>query len=57
MKTTMTITLDSKEVRAIIAKALDIPIADVKPMKYNFAVEGHSPEEIEAKIKLVVRDL
>lgn len=47
----MTITLDSKEVRAIIAKALNIPIADVKPLKYNFAVEGHSPEEIEAKIK------
>ena len=54
MKATMTITLDGKEVRAIIAKALDIPLEDVKPLRYNFAIEGHTAEEIEEKIKAVI---
>lgn len=57
MKATTTVTLDGKEVRAIIAKALGFPIADVKPLRYNFAIEGHSPEEVAAKIKAVAGEL
>ena len=54
MKATVTVTLDGKEVRAIIAKALELPVEDVKPLRYNFAIEGHSPEEVEAKIRAAV---
>ena len=56
MKTTVTVTLDGKEVRAIIAKALALPITDVKPLRYNFAIEGHSAEEVAAKIKAATDD-
>lgn len=51
MKSTTTVTLDGKEVRAIIAKALKIPIANVKPLRYNFAIEGIPAEEVERKVK------
>ena len=51
MKEAMTVTLDGKEVRAIIAKALNIPLANVKPLRYNFAIEGYSTEQLEKKIK------
>ena len=44
------ITLDGKEVRAIIAKFLGIPEEQVVPMRYNFAIEGMSAEEIEQKL-------
>lgn len=57
MKATTTVTLDGKEVRAIIAKALGLPVADVKPLRYNFAIEGHSAEEIAAKIKAAIGDV
>lgn len=56
MKATVTVTLDGKEVRAIIAKALGLPITDVKPLRYNFAIEGHSAEEVAAKIKAAIGD-
>ena len=52
-----TVTLDGKEVRAIIAKALGLPIENVKPLRYNFAIEGHSAEEVEAKIKAAVGEV
>lgn len=51
MKTTTTVTLDGKEVRAIIAKALNIPVENVKPLRYNFAIEGIPAEEVERKVK------
>lgn len=44
------ITLDSKEVRAIIAKFLDIKEEQVIPMRYNFAVEGITAEQIAEKL-------
>lgn len=56
MKATVTVTLDGKEVRAIIAKTLGLPITDVKSLRYNFAIEGHSAEEVAAKIKAAVGD-
>lgn len=44
------ITLDSKEVRKIIAIFLGIPEEQVVPLRYNFAIEGMSAEEIEQKL-------
>ena len=51
MKATMSITLDGKEVRALIAKAMDISVEKVKPLRYNFAIEGYTPEEVAEKLK------
>lgn len=51
MKTTTSVTLEGKEVRAIVAKALNVPISNVKPLRYNFAIEGVAPEVVEQKIK------
>lgn len=44
------VTLESKEVRLIIAKFLNIPEEKVIPMRYSFAIEGLSPDEIEKRI-------
>ena len=44
------VTLDSKEVRKIIAIFLGIPEEQVVPLRYNFAIEGMSAEEIERKM-------
>lgn len=41
------VTLESKEVRAILARFLNIPEEKVIPMRYGFAVEGMSAAEIE----------
>ena len=48
MKTT--VQLESKDVKAIIARYLGIPEEQVIPMRYNFAIEGMSAEDIQAKI-------
>ena len=48
MKTT--IQLESKDIREIIAKFLEIPIENVIPNRYNFSVMNMSAEEIEKKI-------
>jgi len=45
------ITLDSKEVRTIIAKFLGVKEEQVIPMRYNFAVEGMTAEQIAEKLK------
>ena len=45
------ITLDSKEVRTIIAKFLGVKEEQVIPLRYNFAVEGLSAEQIAEKLK------
>lgn len=47
------VTLEGKEVRTIIAKFFGIPIERVIPMRYSYAIEGMSPEEIEKKIEEV----
>lgn len=44
------ITLEGKEVRTIIAKFLDISEDQVIPLRYNFAIEGMTIEELERKI-------
>lgn len=48
MKTT--VQLNTKDVRAIIAKFLQIPVDDVIPNRYNFGIAGMSAEEIEKRI-------
>ena len=45
------ITLEGKEVRTIIAKYLGIKEDQVIPLRYNFAVEGLSAEQIAEKLK------
>lgn len=45
------ITLDSKEVRTIIAKFLGVKEEQVIPMRYNFAIEGMTTEQITEKLK------
>lgn len=48
MKTT--VQLETKDVRAIIARFLGISQEDVIPNRYNFSVAGMTAEEIEKKI-------
>lgn len=48
MKTT--IQLESKDVREIIAKFLDIPMENVIPNRYSFSIANLSAEEIERRI-------
>ncbi len=48
MKTT--VQLESKDVRVIIAKYLNIKLEDVIPNRYNFSIAGLSAEEIERRI-------
>lgn len=45
------VTLEGEEVRVIIAKYFGIPVERVIPMRYSYAIEGISPEEIEKKIE------
>lgn len=45
------VTLDNKELRIIVAKALGIREEQVTSLKYNVAIEGLSAEEIERRIK------
>lgn len=44
------VTLDSKDVRQIIARFLCVKPEDVVPNRYTFSVAGLSPEEIEKRI-------
>ena len=45
-----TIQLDSKDVRMIVSKFLGIPLEDVIPQRYGYAISGMSAEEIEKRI-------
>lgn len=45
------ITLESAELKAIVAKALKIPEKNVIQQRYSIAIEGFTAEEIERKIK------
>lgn len=44
------VTLEGKEVRAILAMFFGVPEDRVIPLRYNFAIEGMTAEEIEEKI-------
>lgn len=46
-----TVTLESKDIREIIAKFLGVTIEDVIPNRYTFSVVGISESEIEQKLK------
>lgn len=48
------ITLESAELKAIVAKALGIPEKNVVQLRYSIAIEGLSAEEIERKIKALL---
>jgi hypothetical protein len=48
------ITLESKELKAIVAKALNIPESNVVQQRYSIAIEGLSPEEVDRKIKALL---
>ena len=45
------VSLESKDVRVIIAKFLGIPEDDVKPERYTFSIANMSAEEIAEKMK------
>lgn len=45
------ITLEAKEVKQIIAKALNIPEKQVVQLRYGFAIEGMSAEQVAQKLK------
>lgn len=47
----MTVNLESKDVRQMLAKFLGLKLEDVIPLRYGFAIAGMTPEEIEAKMK------
>lgn len=47
---TMTINLSSKELCAIVAKALELPADNVKPSRYGVAVQNITPEELTDKL-------
>ena len=46
----VTVQLESKDVRLIIAKFLGIPVDDVIPNRYSFSVAGMSAAEIEKRL-------
>lgn len=47
----VTIQLDTKEVRKIIAKYLEIPEEDVIPNRYSFSVANINYEELKEKLE------
>ena len=46
----VTVQLESKDVRVIVAKFLGVKIEDVIPSKYSFGIANMSAEEIEKKL-------
>ena len=51
-----TVTLETKDIREIIAKFLGIPLEDVIPNRYTFSVSGMTAEQIAEKIKKAGED-
>ena len=51
-----TVTLETKDIREIIAKLLGIPLEDVIPNRYTFSVSGMTAEQIAEKIKKAGED-
>lgn len=52
----ITVQLESKDVRTIIARYLGIEVEDVVPNRYNFSVVGMTIEEIERRIEAGERE-
>lgn len=48
------ITLEAKEVKQIISKALRIPEKQVVQLRYGFAIEGMTSEEVEERLKMII---
>ena len=48
------ITLESSELKEIVAKALGIPEKNVVQLRYSIAIEGIPAEEVEQKIKALL---
>lgn len=46
--------LNSKECRCLIAHALGIPVEQIVPMRYSFAVQGVPLAELQRKINEIV---
>lgn len=46
--------LDSKECRCLIARALGIPVGQVIPLRYSFAVQGVPLAELQRKLDTIV---
>lgn len=46
-----TVQLESKDVRAILAKFFGVPLEKIIPNRYSFSIEGMTAEEVEKKIK------
>ena len=44
------ITLETKEVRAILARFFGLPEERIIPLRYSFAIEGMTAEEIKQKL-------
>lgn len=51
-----TVTLETKDIREIIAKFLGISQEDVIPNRYTFSVSGMTAEQIAEKIKKAGED-
>lgn len=49
------ITLESGELKAIVAKALDIPEKNIVQLRYSIAIEGIPAGDVERKIKELLR--
>ena len=47
----VTVQLESKDIRIIIAKFFNIRVEDVIPNRYSFSVVNITAEEIEKRIK------
>ena len=47
-----TVTLEAKDVKAIIAKFLGIREEQVISLRYNFAIEGMTAEQIRQKLSM-----
>ncbi len=45
------VSLENKEIRQILAKALKIPEKAVIPLRYGFAIEGFAPETVSGKMR------
>lgn len=46
-----TVTLDTKDIREIIARFLGVKLEDVTPNRYTFSVANMTPEQIAEKIE------
>ena len=44
------LTLENKEIKAIIAKFFEIPVDNVIPLKYNFSIVGIDAETVAKKL-------